>query len=238
MRCGFTLIELLVVIAIIAILIALLRAGGAAGRARPPRAQCSEQPEADRPGDAAVPQRPQGLPQQRRLGRQADHRGHVAASRSRRDTFDFTTNKLYQFGVGDPRLGPTDQTGSWAYAILPYLEQNAAVREPRVADGQSPVYICPARRRRRADQPSPPGRLRHLRQRRLELGTHRLRRQPDTPSTTAPTATARPAFTDGLSNTILVGEKAYDIAVQEDSWYYDESFFLGGSKGTSRRRRA
>ena len=35
-RRGFTLIELLVVIAIIAVLIALLLAGGAVGRGRPP----------------------------------------------------------------------------------------------------------------------------------------------------------------------------------------------------------
>src|SRR5262249_56798469 len=41
-------------------------------------------------------------------------------------------------------------------------------------------------------------------------------------------------ITDGLSNTLFVGEKAYDATVQEPSWYYDESFFLGGSKGTSR----
>ena len=42
-------------------------------------------------------------------------------------------------------------------------------------------------------------------------------------------------FTDGLSNTILVGEKAFDPSVQgSDTWYWDEPFFLGGSEGTSR----
>src|SRR6202043_1550394 len=41
-------------------------------------------------------------------------------------------------------------------------------------------------------------------------------------------------FRNGLSNTVLVGEKAYDVEVQRLSWFYDESFFLGGSKGTSR----
>jgi prepilin-type processing-associated H-X9-DG protein len=42
-------------------------------------------------------------------------------------------------------------------------------------------------------------------------------------------------FTDGLSNTILIGEKAFDPTVQiPTSWYWDEPFFLGGSEGTSR----
>ena len=42
-------------------------------------------------------------------------------------------------------------------------------------------------------------------------------------------------FTDGLSNTALVGEKAYDPSVElPTGWHWDEPFFLGGSKGTSR----
>lgn len=39
---------------------------------------------------------------------------------------------------------------------------------------------------------------------------------------------------DGQSNTILVGEKAYDPERQGPSWYWDEPYFIGGSKGTSR----
>jgi hypothetical protein len=41
-------------------------------------------------------------------------------------------------------------------------------------------------------------------------------------------------ITDGMSNTILVGEKAYDVYAQGQNWYYDEAFFTGGSKGTCR----
>jgi hypothetical protein len=42
-------------------------------------------------------------------------------------------------------------------------------------------------------------------------------------------------FTDGLSNTVLVGEKAFDPQVSNPhNWYWDEPFFLGGSKGTGR----
>src|SRR6202023_3135093 len=41
-------------------------------------------------------------------------------------------------------------------------------------------------------------------------------------------------ITRGLSHTILVGEKAFDPSVQGGNWYFDEPFFLGGSKGTHR----
>ena len=41
--------------------------------------------------------------------------------------------------------------------------------------------------------------------------------------------------TDGLSNTLFVGEKAADPTVQTpESWYWDEPYFLGGSGGTVR----
>src|SRR5271166_4982344 len=41
------------------------------------------------------------------------------------ETFDYVTMKAYQWGVGEPALKPQDQTGSWGYAILPNLEQDA-----------------------------------------------------------------------------------------------------------------
>jgi hypothetical protein len=49
-----------------------------------------------------------------------------------------------------------------------------------------------------------------------------------------PNCFAMSRFTSGLSNVVLVGEKAYDVTAQAGSWTYDEPFFLGGSKGTSR----
>ena len=43
------------------------------------------------------------------------------------------------------------------------------------------------------------------------------------------------SISDGLSNTILIGEKAFNPQVElPQSWYWDEPFFLGGSKGTLR----
>jgi hypothetical protein len=45
-------------------------------------------------------------------------------------------------GVGAPDLGPRKQTGSWAYAILPYLEQEAVYRQ-QVWSNTFKLYICP-----------------------------------------------------------------------------------------------
>ena len=34
-------------------------------------------------------------------------------------SFDYTTGGTYQWGVGDPSLRPRDQTGCWAFSLLP-----------------------------------------------------------------------------------------------------------------------
>ncbi len=54
----------------------------------------------------------------------------------------------YFWGVGDPRRSPRDQTGSWAYAILPFIEQQH-LHDP--ARWMLPVklYACPSRRQPR-----------------------------------------------------------------------------------------
>jgi prepilin-type N-terminal cleavage/methylation domain-containing protein/prepilin-type processing-associated H-X9-DG protein len=147
-------------------------------------------------------------------------------------TFDFTTVKLYQFGVGDPKLSPQAQTGSWGYCILPYLELEATFQQREWTVGV-PVFICPARRNADA-LPCVAGDANGN----YESGGYDWARTDYGVNIYAfdnrPKCRTMGSFTDGLSNTILVGEKAYDISAQLGSWYYDESFFVGGSKGTSR----
>jgi prepilin-type N-terminal cleavage/methylation domain-containing protein len=147
-------------------------------------------------------------------------------------TFDFTTNRLYQWGTGDPLLGPRQQTGSWGYAILPYVEQEPMYQERQWTLGVD-GYICPARRTASPETVIAEdangiytsggwawGRTDYA----VNLGAFANR----------PTCYPMSQFTNGLSHTVLVGEKAYDVVVQKSTWYYDESFFVGGSKGTSR----
>lgn len=230
-RGAFTLVELLVVIAIIAVLIGLLM------------------PAVQKVRDAALRTACENNLKQIGLALSQFHNDHrVFPSNGGWDgtqkipaingvlftpaTFDYTTNQLYKWGTGDPNLSPKDQTGSWGYSILPYVEQTAMYRE-RQWTAPVPVYICPARR---PDTPRPVidndawGVYTHggWEWARTDYGVN-LKAFDN-----RPICHPSSRFTDGMSNTVLVGEKAYDMTVQSPSWYYDESFFLGGSKGTSR----
>jgi prepilin-type N-terminal cleavage/methylation domain-containing protein len=148
-------------------------------------------------------------------------------------TFDFTTNQQYTWGVGDPNRVPTDQTGSWAYSILPYVEQDIIYRKPDWT-GVVSIYICPMRR---TPQSNPV--VAQDNSGKYEGGGWTWGKVDYAVNLFAfdnrPNCRRMSTFTDGLSNTILVGEKAFNPAVETPvSWYWDEPFFLGGSMGTSR----
>jgi hypothetical protein len=148
------------------------------------------------------------------------------------ETFDFTTMAAYKWGVGDPALKPQEQTGSWGYAILPHIEQSAIYAQ-RQWTAPVELYICIARRWPVAKPVVAGdsygnyqsggwdwGRTDYA----VSLGAFDNR----------PVCHPMSRITDGTSNTVLVGEKAYDPVAQGPSWYWDEPFFIGGSKGTSR----
>jgi prepilin-type N-terminal cleavage/methylation domain-containing protein/prepilin-type processing-associated H-X9-DG protein len=147
-------------------------------------------------------------------------------------TFDFYTNRLYQWGTGDPMLPPQLQTGSWGYALLPYVEQQGMFRERDWTIGVE-VYSCPARR-----FPMPSTVVAEDTNGTYTSGGWAWGRTDYGVNLQAfgnrPKCYPMSVFRDGLSNTILVGEKAYNRSAQDASWYFDEPFFLGGSKGTAR----
>jgi prepilin-type N-terminal cleavage/methylation domain-containing protein/prepilin-type processing-associated H-X9-DG protein len=153
-------------------------------------------------------------------------------------TFDYTTNQKYQWGIGDPGRSATDQTGSWGYSILPYVEQELMFKDRNWWSSAVPTYICLLRRVAqvhtiidddgygkydsggwtwaKTDYAV-----------NLFLFKNRYDKPPVCPKLTS--------ITDGIAFTILAGEKAFNPMVEKpDSWYWDEPFFLGGSKGTSR----
>jgi prepilin-type N-terminal cleavage/methylation domain-containing protein/prepilin-type processing-associated H-X9-DG protein len=151
-------------------------------------------------------------------------------------TFVPTTRQTFRqhvttfYAVGNPNKGPGEQPGSWAYAILPWIEQGEVFRH-RVWTQGLPTYACPSRRSADA-QPAVND----------EYGQYdgggwvwgktdyacnfKLIRHPPPPLT---------FITDGTSHTILVGEKALRPQLYDSgSWYWDEPFFLGNSPGVCR----
>ncbi len=147
-------------------------------------------------------------------------------------TFDSGNGQLLHWGVGDPLRGPREQTGSWAYAILPYMEQEAMHRK-QVWTQPVSSFICPTRRATQALPATDDGYGKYTgggwEWGKIDYAANGLiiRNRP---------RCARFAeIVDGLSNTILVGEKAMNPDLYDTgSWYWDEPFFLGGSGGTVR----
>ena len=139
----------------------------------------------------------------------------------------------WKWGVGDPNRSLRDQTGSWAFSILPFVEQDNAYR---TQSWQPPLslYFCPARRGPLAPVAADDDRAKYVsggwQWAKIDYaGNARL-------------FLPRPALrditkiSDGLSNTILVGEKAVDLKYAlTGSWYWDEPYFLGGSDSTARK---
>jgi prepilin-type N-terminal cleavage/methylation domain-containing protein/prepilin-type processing-associated H-X9-DG protein len=147
-------------------------------------------------------------------------------------TVDYVSGP-WPWGVGDPSRSPRDQTGSWAFALLPFVEQDNAFRNRSWQTAVS-IYACPARRRPEAQVPKADDRADYVGGgwpwAKIDYAGNARLFQP------RPTCQSLAAITDGLSNTVLVGEKAVDLRYAlTGSWYWDEPYFLGGSDSTARK---
>ena len=230
-RRAFTLVEMLVVLAVVAVLLSLLVPAVQRARAAALNTEC--QNNLKQIGLATA-------------NFQAEHKvfptnggwdgsqtiASVTGSLVTVETFDFTTNKGYKFGVGDPKFGPKDQTGSWAYSILPYMGEQPAYQERDWSYALAP-YICSARRAPVAKTVVAGDAWGNYESGgwswgRTDYGINLIAFD------NRPLCHGPAHFRNGLSNTIFLGERAYDAAVQIASWYYDEGYFVGGSKGTGR----
>lgn len=230
-RDGVTLMELLVVLAIVAVLLALLLPAVQTARESASRLTC------------------QNNLKQIGLALQQFH-GVYGVFPSNggwdgKETIpDINGNPSYVFtkdndltfpwdwGVGKPGLLPTQQTGSWAYSILPFLEQQNMYTQRAWTDGVA-LYACPSRR---SALPQPVVSD--------EYGTYWgggwVWGKTDYAGNrllfpNRPYVRSIHEITDGTSHTILVGEKS--MAPQDyttGTWYWDEPFFTGGSDGTVR----
>lgn len=229
--CGFTLVELLVVMSIISLLVSLLLPAVQAAREAARRIQCSNN----------VKQLGLGLQQHASLFQSfPGNGGHTPASKIKDingvlvtiSTQDVQYGDFFAWGVGKPGASPKTQTGSWAYAILPYLEQTAAY-EQLVVGANQPVYLCPSRARPKSEPTVNDAYGNFVSGGLAWAQSDYCANGKITPN--FPFVRSLAGVTDGLSQTFIVGEKAYDRSVHTPtSWYWDEPIFSGGSKGTAR----
>jgi prepilin-type N-terminal cleavage/methylation domain-containing protein len=229
---GFTLIELLLVIGIIAILLGLLASAVQQARAAALRVSC----------DNNLHQIGLALHQHHdAMGVLPSNGGWdgVQTILSTNGTpvyvftWDYTSPAPYYWGVGVPGLAPQAQTGCWAFAVLPYMEQ---ISQYQTRDWALPfgMYICPARR-------LPLAQVATNDQHGIYSGGGWTWGKTDYAANhlvilERPNCMTLAAIRDGTSQTVLLGEKSMSPSYYASgSWYWDEPFFTGGSDSTARK---
>jgi prepilin-type N-terminal cleavage/methylation domain-containing protein/prepilin-type processing-associated H-X9-DG protein len=231
-RRGISLIELLVVIAIASLLMGLLLAAVQKAREQASRLSCANNM---RQIGLALIQHHDALHVFPSNGGWDGHQMIQAIDGSFTPVYTLDSGQTVPFywGVGQPGLRPQEQTGSWGYAILPFMEQEGAFQSRAWTVALHP-YMCLSRRPAIAQEPVNDS-----------YGTYEgggwiwgktdyacnARVMPNRPR-----CLGLSDLTDGTSVTILVGEKSVDPRnYATGTWYWDEPFFTGGSYGTSRR---
>ena len=239
-RAAFTLVELLVVIAIIAILMALLVPAVQKARESACRTQC-----ANHLKQIAV----------------ALHNHHDQLKRFPSGGTDYTDPPRF-VSLGVPYVAE-QQWASWAYQLLPYIEQSKlwqGAGQPTIVAAQQhiigatiPIYFCPSRRAPMVgtqedmtySNGGPSGLFPHgmadYAGSNAE-GNGVIAPMPPVDGAT-PTAVGTPSkvhcvriknILDGTSNTLVVGEKSLQASAQGNAWSDNEGYTAGFDQDTIR----
>jgi prepilin-type N-terminal cleavage/methylation domain-containing protein/prepilin-type processing-associated H-X9-DG protein len=232
-KSGFTLMELLVVISIIGMLMSLLLPAVQQSRESARGTQCANHLKQIALALANLENAHRVLPSNGGWDGKQQIKS-ITGQDFTPTTVDLPSGIVNKWGVGDATRGVRHQTGSWAYCILPYLERRDLFNTKDAWTVPVGGYICPSRRRLAAYGVAPQDRFGKYdgggwSWGKIDYATNqKIVGQPKHFWQVA-------EVTDGTSQTILAGEKAFDVALEGDwSWYWDEPFFLGGSGGTAR----
>lgn len=151
----------------------------------------------------------------------------------------FHDEQLAYCSLGDPKMTGSQQVGSWAYAILPYVEQDVAYQRKSYA-APVKVYSCPSRR---VSQPevcpatdplnatitydfkgSNAAEINPWTKTDYAANNHLIEGASDYPPLHRLTEIGRGTFA-----TILIGEKALDPrAYNSGRWWCDDPIAVGG----------
>ena len=147
---------------------------------------------------------------------------------------DGQPHPLGPWGYADPQAFGLDQSGSWAYALLPFLGQKAVFSDP---DGYAvglKVFACPGRRDGRPETAPPDDPWYVGGGRNPWSKTDYAINLVLVGNIDAPPVLVR-SITDGISMTVFAGQKSMDPRrYHTGEWFWDEPIFSGGSGGTGR----
>jgi len=231
LRNGFTLVELLVTLGIIGVVLAILLPAVQSAREAMRRTSCENR---IRQSALAI----QNFESTHRLlpgngGPTEENRLISVSGESVRPyTHEFATGIRRFWGVGTAKSPIDEQPGPWTWGILPQFEQ-AHLHVDHVFVDRVSTYLCPSRPR---PTPQPP-QADYFGE--YEAGGHAMAKTDFAANHLVildrGSVVRLKDVRDGLSQTILLGEKVIDPFVQDGtSWYWDEPIYIGGSKGTAR----